>query len=174
MRQLSFAGVGFDRFGKTTRRGAFLAEMGAVVLWKRLYGLIEPFYAKPGKGRRPVGLDRMLRIYFLQHWFGLSDPAAEESLYGSEAIRRCAPRAKDFTNQRCKFKGVVDEAEKAKNARKSKVRAKVEHCFAVMKRVSGFTKVRYRGINKNAGWLFTTCALVNLFMAGPQKGQGVT
>ena len=86
-----------------------------------------------------------------------------------EVIRRCAPRAKDFTNQRCKFKGVVDEAKKAKNARKSKVRAKVEHCFAVMKRVFGFTKVRYRGINKNAGWLFTTCALVNLFMARPAE-----
>ena len=73
MRQLSFASAGFERFGKTTRRAAFLAEMEAVVPWTRLYGLIEPFYPKPGKGRRPVGLDRMLRIYFLQHWFGLSD-----------------------------------------------------------------------------------------------------
>ena len=49
-------------------------------------------------------------------------------------------------------------------ALKSKVRASAEHCFGVMKRVFGFTKVRYRGINKNADWLFATCALVNLFM----------
>jgi IS5 family transposase len=81
-----------------------------------------------------------------------------------EVIRRCAPRAKDFTNRRRRLKGIVDEAEKARNARKSKVRAKVEHCFGVMKRVFGFTKVRYRGINKNADWLFASCALVNLFM----------
>jgi transposase, IS5 family len=64
--------------------------MEVVVPWPRLYGLIEPFYLKPGKGRRPVGLDRMLRIYFLQHWFGLSDPAAEEALYDSEVMRRFA------------------------------------------------------------------------------------
>ena len=81
-----------------------------------------------------------------------------------EIIRRCAPRAKDFTNRRCKVKGVVEEAEKAKNRRKSKVRARVKHCFGVMKRVFGFTKVHYRGINKNADWLFACCALVNLFM----------
>lgn len=59
---------------------------------------------------------------------------------------------------------MVDEVEKAKNRRKSKVRARVEHCFSVMKRVFDFTKVRYRGINKNADWLFACCALVNLFM----------
>lgn len=88
MQQLSFASVGFERFGKTTRRAAFLSEMDAVVPWRRLYDLIAPFYPKPGKGRRPVGLDRMLRIYFLQHWFGLSDPAAEEALYDSEVMRR--------------------------------------------------------------------------------------
>ena len=88
MRQLSFSSVGFDRFGKTTRRAAFLAEMEQVVPWRRLYDLIAPFYPKPGKGRRPVGLDRMLRIYFLQHWFSLSDPAAEEALYDSEIMRR--------------------------------------------------------------------------------------
>jgi len=88
MRQLSFASVGFEHFGKTTRRAAFLAETETVVPWKRLYDLIALFYPKPGKGRRPVGLDRMLRIYLLQHWFGLSDTAAEEALYDSEVMRR--------------------------------------------------------------------------------------
>jgi IS5 family transposase len=50
--------------------------------------LIEPFYPKPGNGRPPVGVERMLRIYFLQHWFNLSDPAVEEALYDSQAMRR--------------------------------------------------------------------------------------
>ena len=49
--------------------------------------LIDPFYPQAGNGRPPVGLERMLRIYFLQHWFNLSDPAAEEALYD---WRRCA------------------------------------------------------------------------------------
>jgi IS5 family transposase len=308
MRQQTFASAGFARFGKTTRRAAFLTEMEQVVPWKPLHDLIAPFYPKPGNGRPPVGHDRMLRVYFLQHWFALSDPAAEEALYDSETmrrfvgidlgrepvpdettilnfrhllerhdlcgrilevvnehlagrgiristgtivdatiinapsstknasgqrdpdmhqtrkgqqwyfgmkahigmdskeklihavvataanvhdgavledllhgdetrvwgdqayrgkrdvIRRHAPRAKDFTNRRYRWKGVVDEAEKARNRTKSKVRAKVEHCFHVMKRVFGFVKVRYKGLEKNAHWLFTSCALINLFM----------
>lgn len=308
MRQATFAGVGFERFGKQTRRARFLAEMDQVVPWKELCQLIEPVYPKPGNGRPPVGLERMLRIYFLQQWFNLSDPAVEEALYeslsmrgfagidlGREAvpdettvckfrhlleqhdlgraifeqvhvhleargvtisrgtivdatiihapsstknatgtrdpdmhqtrkgqqwyfgmkahigadsktklihavvataanvhdatilpdllhgeetrvwgdqayrgqtamIRKLAPRAKDFTNRRYRSRGVVDEAEKARNRTKSKVRAKVEHCFGVMKRVFGFAKVRYRGLDKNAHRLFVTCALVNLFI----------
>ena len=308
MRQATFAGVGFERFGKTTRRATFLAEMDLVVPWKDLCQLIEPVYPKPGNGRPPVGLERMLRIYFLQQWFNLSDPAVEEALYeslsmrgfagidlgrepvpdettvcrfrhlleqhdlgraifeqvhthleargvtisrgtivdatiihapsstknasgtrdpdmhqtrkgqqwyfgmkahigadsktklihtvvataanvhdatilpdllhgeetrvwGDQAykgqsavIRKHAPGAKDFTNRRYRLRGVVDETEKARNRTKSKVRAKVEHCFGVMKRVFGFTKVRYRGLAKNAHRLFVTCALVNLFI----------
>src|SRR5271163_1703145 len=76
-----------------------------------------------------------------------------------------AQRAKDFTNRRYRHKGVVDEAERAKNRTKSKIRAKVEHAFFVIKRVFGFAKVRYRGLDKNAHRLFVTCALANLFMA---------
>jgi transposase, IS5 family len=312
MRQATFAGIGFERFGKTTRRSAFLAEMDKVVPWKDLCQLIEAVYPKPGNGRRPVGLERMLRIYFLQQWFDLSDPAVEEALYESTSMRRFAgidlgrepapdestvlhfrhlleqhdlgralfeqvhmhleargvrvstgtivdatiisapsstknasgqrdpdmhqtrkgrqwyfgmkahigvdsktklihavvataanvhdatvlpdllhgdetrvwgdqaykgqtavirkhaPNARDFTNRRCKYRGVVDEAEKARNRTKSKVRAKVEHCFGVFKRVFGFTKVRYRGLEKNAHRLFVTCALVNLFIVRKQ------
>ena len=59
---------------------------------------------------------------------------------------------------------MVDQAEKARNRTKSKVRARVEHCFGVIKRVFGFTKVRYRGLEKNANRLFVTCALANLFL----------
>ena len=265
-------------------------------------------YPKAGNGRPPIGLERMLRIYFLQQWFNLSDPAVEEALYDSlamrdfvgidlgrepapdettvckfrhllekhdlgrslfqevhrhletqglkvstgtivdasiinapsstknaeqqrdpdmhqtrkgkqwyfgmkahigvdsqtklihsvvataanvadstvlpdllhgeetrvwgdqayrgqrDVIRDCAPKAKDFTNRRYRHCGVVDELEKARNRTKSKVRAKVEHVFGVIKRVFGFAKVRYRGLEKNAHRLFVTCALANLFM----------
>ena len=79
-------------------------------------------------------------------------------------IREHAPNAKDFTNRRYRHRGVVDEAEKAKNRTKSKVRAKVEHSIGVIKRVFGFAKVRYRGLEKNAHRLLVTCALANLFI----------
>jgi hypothetical protein len=67
MKQLTLAAVGFERYAKTTRRAAFLAEMERVVPWSALCALIEPFYPKPGNGRPPVGVERMLRLYFLQH-----------------------------------------------------------------------------------------------------------
>jgi IS5 family transposase len=308
MRQTTLATSGFDRYVKTTRRAAFLADMEVAVPWADLCAVIEPFYPTAGKGRPPIGLERMLRIYFLQQWFNLSDPGAEESLYESismrrfagidlgrepvpdettickfrhmlerndlgrrlfetvhehlddrgikvttgtivdatiisapsstknadhardpdmhqtrkgkqwyfgmkahigvdsktkvihtvvataanvadctilpdllhgdetrvwgdqayrgqgEAIREAAPNARDFTNRRCRHRGVVDEVEKAKNRTKSRVRAKVEHPFGIIKRVFGFACVRYRGLEKNAHRLFVTCALTNLFM----------
>ena len=312
MKQMTLSASGFDRYGKTTRRAAFLAEMERVVPWRELCALIEPFYPKPGNGRRPIGLERMLRIYFLQQWFNLSDPAVEEALYDSLAMRRfvgidlghepapdettvckfrhlleqhdigrqlfeqvhvhlekqgikvskgtivdatiinapsstknaagerdpemhqtkkgnqwyfgmkahigvdskqkvihsvvatsanvadatilpdllhgeetCvwgdqsyrgqteviheqAPKARDCTHRRYRLRGCVDEIQRAKNRTKSKVRAKVEHVFGVMKRVFGFEKVRYRGLEKNANRLFATCALVNLFIVRSQ------
>jgi IS5 family transposase len=87
MKQQSLARGGFERYGKTTRRAAFLAEMDKVVPWAELCALIEPHYPKAGRGRPAVGLERMLRIHFLQHWFNLSDPALEESLYESVSMR---------------------------------------------------------------------------------------
>ena len=81
MRQQSFAQVDFERYRKPTRRERFLAQMEQIIPWGELCALIEPYYPKPeGAGRRPVGLERMLRIHFLQHWFGLSDPGVEEAL----------------------------------------------------------------------------------------------
>ena len=309
MKQLTLATVGFDRYAKTTRRAAFLAEMEGVVPWSALCKLIEPFHPKPGNGRRPIGVERMLRIYLLQQWFNLSDPAVEEAQYDSLAMRRfvgvdlgreavpdettvCrfrhlleehnlgrrlfdevhrhlsakglkvatgtivdatiinapsstknaakardpemhqtkkgnqwyfgmkahfgvdsrsklihavvatpanvadskvlpdllhgsetrvwgdqayrgqravirqhAPRAQDFINRRYRYRGVVDEIERAKNRTKSKVRAKVEHPIGIIKRVFGFAKVRYRGLRKNTHRLIVTCALANLFIA---------
>ena len=308
MKQMTLSAGGFERYGKTTRRAAFLAEMNRVVPWAKLCAVVEPVYPKAGNGRPPIGLERMLRIYFLQHWFNLSDPGVEEALYDSlamrdfvgidlgrepapdettvckfrhllekhdlgrrlfqevhqhletqglkvstgtivdasiinapsstknaeqkrdpdmhqtrkgnqwyfgmkahigvdsktklihsvvataanvadstilpdllhgeetrvwgdqayrgqqDVIRDCAPKAKDFTNRRYRHCGVVDELEKARNRTKSKVRAKVEHVFGVIKRVFGFAKVCYRGLEKNAHRLFITCALANLFM----------
>ena len=302
--------TGFERYTKKTRRAMFLEEMEQVVPWGKLCALIEPHYPKPGKGRRPKELEQMLRIYFLQQWFNLADPAVEEALYDSatlrqfagidlggepvpdettvckfrhlleehhlgepilgtvnlhleaqgvritrgtivdatlihapsstknrdqsrdpemhqakkgknwyfgmkahvgvdskskiihtavataanvsdvamlpdllhgeetrvwgdgayqgqtEVIRECAPRARDFTQRRCRYQDqIVDEVAWAKNRTKSKVRAKVEHVFQVMKLQFGFVKVRYRGLKKNAQRLFVTCALVNLFVS---------
>lgn len=310
MRQQSLADEGFERYRKPTRRDQFLAEMDQIIPWRELCKVIKPFYPKPkGAGRRPIGLERMLRIHFLQHWFNLSDPAVEEALYDSRAMRRfvgidlgrepapdettvCnfrhlleahnlgdqlfalineylqdnglkvntgtivdatiidapsstknkdkardpemhqtrkgnqwyfgmkghigvdsqsklihsvaataanvhdsqllgdllhgdetrvwgdsaymgqgdeirkhAPGAKDFTNQKgCRNRPLSDD-EKARNKTKSKVRAKVEHPFLILKRVFGFNKVRYRGLDKNANRLFVACGLVNLYMA---------
>lgn len=81
---------GFERYKKKTRRAAFLEEMEQVVPWVELYALIEPVYPKAGNGRQPVGVERMLRMYFLQQWFNLSDPAVEEALYDSAAMRQFA------------------------------------------------------------------------------------
>ena len=74
-------------------------------------------------------------------------------------------RAKDFTNQRVRRHGEVDEAQRAKNRSKSRVRARVEHVFAVVKRLWGFTKVRYRGLAKNATRSFVALGLTNIYLA---------
>jgi transposase, IS5 family len=88
--QGTFASLAWKAKGKVTRRERFLAEMDAVIPWARLLGLIEPHYPKPGNGRQPLGLEKMLRIYFLQQWFHLSDPQAEDAIYDSESMRRFA------------------------------------------------------------------------------------
>jgi transposase, IS5 family len=78
---------GFERYTKKTRRAEFLEEMEQVVPWAKMCALIEPHYPKEGNGRPPVGVERMLRMYFLQQWFNLSDPAVEEALYDSAVMR---------------------------------------------------------------------------------------
>ncbi len=310
MRQKTLAEEGFERYRKPTRREQFLDEMDQIIPWRELCGVIEPFYPQPeGAGRPPVGLERMLRIHFLQHWFNLSDPAVEEALYDSRAMRRfvgidlgrepvpdettvCkfrhlleahnlgdqlfvlmaeylqenglkvstgtivdasiidapsstknregkrdpemhqtkkgnqwyfgmkahigvdsrtklihsvaataanvhdsqvlpdllhgeetrvwgdsaytgqgdvirerAPNAKDFTNKKGNRARPLSDEDQARNRTKSRVRAKVEHPLLVLKRVFGFHKVRYRGLDKNANRLFVACGLVNLYMA---------
>lgn len=86
--QRTFAGLAWSTKGKVTRRERFLAEMDAVIPWQRLMARIEPHYPKAGRGRQPLGLEKMLRIYFVQQWFDLSDPGAEDAIYDSESIRR--------------------------------------------------------------------------------------
>ena len=106
--------TGFERYTKKTRRAIFLEEMEQVVPWRELCGLVEPHYPKPGNGRPPVGVERMLRIYFLQQWFNLSDPAVEEALYDSAVMRQfvgidlgCEP-VRDETTV-CKFRHLLEE-----------------------------------------------------------------
>jgi IS5 family transposase len=310
MRQQSFASGSFEKYRKATRKEKFLNDMDQIIPWKELTALIAPFYPKPkGAGRRPVGIERMLRIYFLQHWFQLSDPGAEEALYDTRSLREfvgidlgqepvpdestilnfrhlleqhnlgdglfhCvnayleengmkvargtivdatiinapsstknkdkardpemhqtkkgnqwyfgmkahisvdsknklihsvaataanvhdsqvledllhgeetrvygdsayanqkavlkahAPDAKDFTNQKGARNNPLTTTDKSKNTTKSRTRARVEHLFHTLKCRFGYTKVRYRGLNKNANHLFAACALVNLVTA---------
>jgi IS5 family transposase len=90
MKQTTFASLAWNGKGKVTRREHFLAEMDAVIPWPHLLRLIEPHYPKAGNGTQPLPMERMLRIYFMQNWFNLSDPAAEDALYDSESMRRFA------------------------------------------------------------------------------------
>jgi transposase, IS5 family len=114
MKQMTLSTGGFDQFSKTTRRASFLAEMDRVMPWSALCTLIEPVYPKAGNGRPPIGLERMLRIYFLQNWFNLSDPAVEEALYDSLSMRSFVgidlgrEGAPDETTV-CKFRHLLEE-----------------------------------------------------------------
>jgi IS5 family transposase len=299
----------YERYRRPTKRDAFLATMERVVPWDDLCGVIEPHYPKAGNGRPPIGLERMLRMYFVQHWFNLADEACEDALLDSTALRRfvgidlgrervpdattllkfrrllethklgealfakvgevlqsnglkvgtgtivdatiisapsstknadkardpemhqtskrkqwffgmkvhvgvdkdtglvhsavvtaanvhdkhplpdllhgqetevfgdCmyatqqalirskAPKARDRTNQRVRKDSPTYDLERLINRGKSKVRAKVEHVFAVVKRLWGFDKVRYRGLAKNATRSFVALGLANIFLA---------
>jgi IS5 family transposase len=110
---------GFERYTKKTRRTLFLGEMEQVVPWAELCALVEPMYAKPGNGRPPVGAERMLRIYFLQQWFNLSDPGVEEALYDSAGMRQFVgidlgrEPVPDETTV-CKFRYLLEEHELGK------------------------------------------------------------
>lgn len=121
MKQMTLARGGFKQFGKTTKKAVFLAEMDQVLPWGELCALLEPYYPKAkggGRGRPPVGLQRMLRIHFLQHWFNLSDPAVKEALYESLSMREFVgidlgrEPAPDETTI-CKFRHLLERHELA-------------------------------------------------------------
>jgi hypothetical protein len=90
MNNPSFASLAYDSKKKKTRREKFLQEMDKVIPWKDLLKIVERHYPKAGNGRQPMPLERMLRIYFMQQWYGLSDPAMEDALYDIESMRRFA------------------------------------------------------------------------------------
>jgi len=86
-RQGSFSQAEYAGKKKQTRRDKFLAEMEQVVPWARLVERLRPYYPKGERGRPPIGLERMLRLYFLQQWYALADEALEDALYDSQALR---------------------------------------------------------------------------------------
>src|ERR1700690_4501973 len=85
LHQTSFSQAEFADKKKTPRREKFLGRMEEMIPWASLLAVIEPFYPKGQRGRPPIGLERMLRIYFLQQWYGLADEALEDALYDSQA-----------------------------------------------------------------------------------------
>jgi transposase, IS5 family len=114
-KQITLATAGFERFTKTTRRAQFLDEMDRVIPWKRLCQIVERHYpVGEGPGRPPIGVERMLRMYFLQHWFNLSGPGVEEALYDSNAMRAFVgidlgrERVPDETTV-CKFRHLLEK-----------------------------------------------------------------
>ncbi len=90
MDQMSFGDAEYASKKKTTRREVFLAEMDKVVPWDSLLKVIAPFYPIAGRGRRPYPVQTMLRVHLMQNWFGLSDPAMEETLYEISSMRKFA------------------------------------------------------------------------------------
>jgi len=86
--QRSFSELEYAAKKKVTRRDRFLGEINAVTPWSVLTAEVEPFYPKgEGRGRPPIGLERMLRMYIAQQCFGLSDEGVEDAIYDSQAIR---------------------------------------------------------------------------------------
>jgi len=115
MRQTTLAEGTFAKYKKPTRKEIFLNQMDQIIPWKELSKAIEPHYPRPkGSGRRPIGIERMLRIHFMQHWFNLSDPAMEEALYDIPAMREFAgidlgrEPAPDETTI-CKFRHLLEQ-----------------------------------------------------------------
>src|ERR1700685_4662750 len=85
--QTSFSQAEFADKKKITRREKFLGRMEEIIPWAALLAVIEPFYPKGERGRPPIGLERMLRVYFLQQWYGLADEALADAIYASQAMR---------------------------------------------------------------------------------------
>jgi len=117
MKQSSFSDLEYQSKKKTTRKEKFLSEMDAILPWKLLLKPIRKHYPKPGNGRRPIDPEIMLRIYFMQQWYQLSDPAMEDSLYDIEAMRRFAKIALDSVPDEstiCRFRHFLETHELTK------------------------------------------------------------
>jgi len=90
MKQRTFSEVDFATYSKSTRKQEFLRTMNDVLPWDSLIDIVQPYYPNKKNGRPSIKLETMLRIHFLQIWYGLSDPAAEEAIYDSLAMREFA------------------------------------------------------------------------------------
>jgi IS5 family transposase len=110
--QGTFASLAWPEKGKVTRRERFLAEMDAVIPWAPAAGADRTALPKAGNGRQPLGVEKMLRIYFLQQWFNLSDPQAEDAIYDSASMRRFArvELGDDVTARRLPLAGCATES----------------------------------------------------------------
>ena len=86
--QISFADLEYGRRKKHTKREQFLTYMDEITPWDELVERIRPYYYKNGRGRKPRGIETMLRMYLLQTWFRLSDNALEDAVYDSYAMRQ--------------------------------------------------------------------------------------
>ena len=163
MKQTTFASLAWSNKGKVTRRERFLAEMDTVIPWARVLALITPHYPSDALGRPRKDMELMLRVYFLQQWFNLSDPRMADSLYDSESMRRFAgvelgETATPDESTILRFRHLLEAHQL------TRIRARVEHPFNVVKRLWGFTKVRYHGIGKNLAKAYTMFALANLYL----------
>ena len=115
MGQRTFASQAeFQKYGRKSRRELFLDEMERIVPWTALLAVVRPHYAKAGNGRRPLGLEIMLRTYFVQQWFNLSDPGMEEALFESPVLQRfvgvdlgAAPAPDETTI--CRFRHLLEK-----------------------------------------------------------------
>ena len=117
MLQFSFEDVAYQSRTKKTRNQRFLEQMDAVLPWKAFLSELEPFYPRGAKGRPPVGLEVMLRIYFMQQWFGHSDPGMEDALHDNIAMRRFARLEAGYSPDEttiCKFRHWLEERELTK------------------------------------------------------------
>ena len=174
----------FEQYRKPTRREEFLKTMEVIVPWAALREVIEPYCQQWYFGMKlHIGVDSQSGLahsavvtaanvhdkHPLPHLLhGNEQRVYGDSAYASQKdlIQGKAPNAKDFTNQRTRCAGgIVNEVERGKNRNKSRIRARVEHVFGVVKRLWGFGKVRYRGLQKNATRAFTALALANIYLS---------
>ena len=117
MHQFSFEDVTYQSRSKKTRNQRFLEQMDAVLPWKAFLSELEPFYSKGARGRPPIDMEIMLRIYFMQQWFGYSDPGMEDALHDNIAMRRFARLEAGYAPDEttiCKFRHWLEERELTK------------------------------------------------------------
>lgn len=156
-------GSGFARCAKLMRWDEFLKAMDTLVPWATLYEEIEPHYPMVGNGRPPVGLEQMLRMHFVQHWFILANQTCEETLYDSTNLQfrghRLESRAGATTLLH--FRRLLDRT-------KSKARAKVKYVFAVVKRQWGFPRSATAVLRRTRRGCSGALALANLYMIRPR------